>query len=151
MLEEILPHIQGRPRFRAVHAPFLFKCHGLGDPGDISGLKGRHVTLFSGIAMNSSVRASCRNSGMIVDGHLEFEDHHDYTARDLEDILSEFAKNRSHLVVTTHKDYTKLEALWPAHLPIAVLDVGIQFKNGDESRFQAGLKKQLFDYFNPTP
>lgn len=147
---DIYTLIQGRPVFQTCHVPFVYKHHAFKEPNPairISRLKGKTSTLFSGIAGNSGFRTSCEDSGMVVDAHLEFEDHHTYTPKNIETIISAFNNFGSDLLVTTHKDYTKLKALLPAALPLVVLDVKIEFKPTDEPGFHACLRGRLNAYF----
>ncbi len=149
--DTVAPYIQNRPQFKTQHAPFLFKYQSLETAEtllDITHLKGRHVTLFSGIAMNASFKKSCEDAGMIVNGHLWFDDHHNYTPEDMDHILLEFEAQTSEMVVTTHKDFTKLESNWPAHVPVAVLDAGIEFIHDGETVFRNELNKQLDAFFS---
>ncbi|PIE61574.1 MAG: tetraacyldisaccharide 4'-kinase [Desulfobacterales bacterium] len=151
--DNIASYIQNQPQFKAKHALFLFKYQSFDSMdtlSDITHLKGRHVTLLSGIAMNSSFRMSCMDAGMIIDGHLAFDDHHNYTTKDLANILAEFKANASEMVATTHKDFTKLENTWPDQIPVAVMDVEIKFNPDDEAIFSIELQKQLESFFGNT-
>lgn len=74
------------------------------------------VFLISGIAKPSSFEKSLKSLNIAV--HHRFRDHHPYTDMDVQEILAEWEKAGKPRLVTTEKDFVKLQSLWPADVPL---------------------------------
>ena len=72
---------------------------------DCSGVKGKRVFAFAGLADNEQFFAALRDCGAIVTGSRGFPDHHRYTAADIAALKNENAD----LLVTTEKDAVKID------------------------------------------
>lgn len=99
--------------------------------------------LVAGIGSFSGFVTSCENYGILVKDSYEFPDHHVYTQKDLDFILSRQCDG----IVTTSKDWQKLERLLEkreAKLPcsIYVLDIGFEFLK-DEEKFLGVMRRRL--------
>lgn len=65
---------------------------------------------FSGIGDPATFMETLEASGLIVEHAKHFPDHHDYTAADIDFILSETVRHGINLIITTEKDYYRLKA-----------------------------------------
>lgn len=70
--------------------------------------KAEAVWLVSGIGNPSSFESLAKQAGYSIRGHSIFEDHHDYSQADVQNILSDLKKAQVNKVLTTSKDLTKL-------------------------------------------
>lgn len=70
--------------------------------------KAEAVWLVSGIGNPSSFESLVKQAGYSMRGHSIFEDHHDYSQADVQNILSDLKKAQVNKVLTTSKDLTKL-------------------------------------------
>jgi tetraacyldisaccharide 4'-kinase len=65
---------------------------------------------FSGIGDPKNFMDTLQYAGLIVEHAKHFPDHHDYTAADIDFILSEAVRHGSNIIVTTEKDFYRLKA-----------------------------------------
>ena len=66
--------------------------------------------VFSGIGNHTSFILMLKNEGLKIINHLEFPDHYQYTISDINNIIKK-AKNLNCKIITTEKDYLRLENL----------------------------------------
>lgn len=86
-------------------------------------LKGKPVTIFSGIGNPEGFQRSVSDLGMEVVKFHRFQDHYDYTAADILQIVKEAQENKSGAVITTQKDAVKIRDLGIKGLEILVLEI----------------------------
>jgi tetraacyldisaccharide 4'-kinase len=80
--------------------------------------------LVSGIALPERFRKSAEAAGLRVAGHLAYRDHHNYTAREVEAIITRFQNTRANILLTTAKDAIKLRSFARVRaLPVYVLEL----------------------------
>ncbi len=147
MGEPIFPLIAGKPVFRTCHTSFLYCYKGAGrDSGNrgetLERLSGRTALLFSGISDNPGFKTSVDDLGVYVKEHLEFRDHHLYKSEDITIISSAAQKMGVELLITTEKDYARLDKDLAWRLDLAVIGIEIEFI-GDNTRFQEHIRKGL--------
>ncbi len=97
---------------------------------------------FAGIGHPESLAYSLPDAARV--GERWFADHHDFTSTDLNAVMEEAKKHQAVALVTTEKDWVKLEDLHETRtggLPIMRLQLGLKFRNGDEGR----LLQQVVD------
>jgi len=75
---------------------------------DLTFLKGKKVTLFSGIANHASFQRVVKKLGATVVFHKEFADHFFYTEKDIRNIIAQFKSTDGDFILTTEKDYYRL-------------------------------------------
>ncbi|MFW5854189.1 MAG: tetraacyldisaccharide 4'-kinase, partial [Thermodesulfobacteriota bacterium] len=138
--EDVPPFLPlGKPIFRSVHRPYVhgvFKTGQIGEAGSFEGaeseklvtepdpdrlLQGRRVFAFSGIADHHSFLHTVHEYGGIPAGHLEFSDHHPYSAQDLARIARSARESGAEWIVTTEKDFVRLPENTPWPLNLAVI------------------------------
>jgi len=139
---EIAMHTRG-PVFQTRHVPVvrrIIPAAGGGRPEN--SLAGRRVFAFSGVAKNEEFLYTLSALDCKVAGRLGFPDHHDYVAADLAGICRRTEKLGADLIVTTEKDFVKIEpaARWPVDL--AVLGIDISFGD-DRKRFHAFVDERI--------
>ncbi len=108
-----------------------------------SNLKGKQILLFSGIAKNSNFKNSCENMGFTIKKQLEFDDHYEYTKKDIDRIKTTFKLEKVDFIVTTLKDYVKVSDCFSAKYPVMVLDVNIHFNTENRQNFEIFIKNRL--------
>jgi tetraacyldisaccharide 4'-kinase len=139
-----------KPIYRTFHHPFVFKIIN-GEKKifekniqeafrqNLDCIKGRTVFGFSGLADNLSFQQTIKNLKCNVTGFMEFSDHHPYSKKDLDEILSVAKKSMSECIVTTEKDYVRIahKIDWPNDLFV----IGIEIDFGtDKKRFDSYIK-----------
>lgn len=134
------------PFFLTRHAPFLMEMvPGKKSPAtvapDSQALKRRAGLLFSGIANNGSFKKAAQELGVNVRDHLEFKDHYRYKRADILRIQERARKLGSDLILTTEKDWVKLDRDIPWEADLAVIGIAIRFENAPA--FQSYIKSRL--------
>lgn len=74
-------------------------------------LPDKRAVLFSGIGDPGSFEELVRRQGVEVVSHLSFCDHHNYSRKDLEDILGAMREKNTATLITTEKDALRLSQL----------------------------------------
>ncbi len=146
--KKLRPYERIKPVYRSFHHPFVYKIintekkifekniqEALRQDSDC--LKGRTVFAFSGLADNHNFLRTLKRLKCNVSGFLNFPDHHPYSERDLDEILTTAKKSMSECIVTTEKDYVRIahKIDWPGDL--FVIGIEIDF----------GADKKQFDSF----
>jgi tetraacyldisaccharide 4'-kinase len=122
-----------RPLFRAAIAPSaMIRASGgewIESPLD---LRGRRVSLVSGLAHPEGFRSMVRALGAEIVVAIDYPDHHDYGPGDWENIMA--AARRADFVLTTEKDLVKLERFSPAGFSLYALRLKVTMDADDEAR-----------------
>jgi tetraacyldisaccharide 4'-kinase len=130
---------------RSVHSQTGFRQPGtpLRAPVDqpMSALVGRSWFLFVGIANPDGLRGQLQAHGGRCVGSRPFPDHHAYTSADVREVVREATDRAADVLVTTEKDWVKLEPLWASAaetIPLWRVDVEVRFL-GDGASVLSGL------------
>ena len=145
-ITEVLQLYPDCPWFKTAHVPFIVKqmSHAKNSKEystDITGLKGKKAVLFSGIANNASFLHVMKASGVNVLDHLEFKDHYRYKEPDILMINRAAKKVCADVILTTEKDWAKLNQAIEWELDLIV--IGIQIEVEDSQRFESFLNSKL--------
>lgn len=138
-MKVIATHAPGVPLFRCNHAPTGLRSAKvpLNAPPDqsIESLNQQKFFAVAGIGHPQSLEKQLSTFGDHFAGHLWFDDHHDYTPTDLQQIKSLATTAGAEVIVTTEKDWSKLawmEGVQNASPPFLRADVGPVFAGEDE-------------------
>ncbi|MCD4721705.1 MAG: tetraacyldisaccharide 4'-kinase [Desulfobacula sp.] len=148
-IEEMLSLYPGCPWFKTFHKPFVCQqiVEGLilkEDTTDIDVLNGRKAVLFSGLADNESFYRSALKLNVNILHHLEFKDHYYYKKPDIYLINSMAKKMGADLILTTEKDWTKLEKdiQWGANLIVIGIQIEFEYPEKFKDFLISGIEKQ---------
>jgi len=113
-------------------------------PGDgalnLSWLNQRAVAIFCGIGNPGGFKSIISAQGARVFKFFEYDDHHEYTAAELEKMLALVREHKLEALITTAKDAVKVKAL-PVNDPLVmVLEVGLKITK-NEAEFHRRLFK----------
>lgn len=127
---------------------FSYKPEGLfaGNSGleeTVDFLKDKNVVTVSAIAEPRSFVSTVEKLGGIIKENLIYTDHYDYEEDDLEEINEIAKKNDNSIVVTTEKDYVKLNGLSGSLKNIWVLKVGVNIDSGFEE-LEEKIEEKIF-------
>jgi tetraacyldisaccharide 4'-kinase len=136
-----------RPLFFAMHTPVVRLVGATEEHVDdsqegLSRLAGKKVLAFAGLADNDQFFDQLGRAGCIVCRRFAFADHHAYRQRDLDRIASVATATGVDLLVTTVKDFVKIQSYrrWPVEL--VTVDVTIRMLT-DDDRFEGILTNAL--------
>jgi tetraacyldisaccharide 4'-kinase len=111
------------------------------DSSDFSFLEGSRVWVFSGIANNEDFLETVKGFHCAIAGSMGFPDHHSYDMGDMEMIIKKARDKQAGFILTTQKDYVRLEnRVWPIEL--VVIGITISFGK-DLNRFRAFLHESI--------
>jgi tetraacyldisaccharide 4'-kinase len=117
---------------KAAHAPVC--AISAGDKSiQLGQLKGRKIFAFCGIANPDAFIATLSRLGVNLAGSRIYDDHHNYTAGDVNVLYADAARSGAKMLLTTEKDYNKI-GLTDAQsdLVLAYLAVKLQFISGQD-------------------
>ena len=139
--------LRHRPAFHTIHVPVIKATHAADDLSfkggiDISTLQGRQAVAFSGLADNDQFFDSLEKDGCRLVHKFAFGDHHQYCAGDLDRIVRQAVGKGADLLITTAKDWVKIEHMYNWSLPVVAVDVCIGWQ-GDPARFRRFLSTAL--------
>ena len=104
-------------------------------------LKGVSAVLFSGIADNLAFSRTIQGFGANILDHLEFEDHYRYKRADILQIQHQALALKADMLLTTQKDWARLDKdiVWP--MDLAVLGITLTLEN--ESGFYRLIETRI--------
>lgn len=114
------------PIYRAVHAPVgLLADDSSGVPLPMERLSDRRFFSFCGIGSPSSFERQFDRFGTNFVGRRRFGDHHNYTPADLNDLVRESRNLGAQVLLTTEKDWVKIEQ-FACEMPIWRVELRLQ-------------------------
>ncbi|MGH9326676.1 MAG: tetraacyldisaccharide 4'-kinase [Terriglobia bacterium] len=116
-----------------------------GELRPLSTLTGKLAFAFCGVGNSRAFFCDLNRWGIALSGTLAFEDHHLYSARDLESILRKAKKSGASMLVTTEKDFANLPAGWAPWLDTVACIIDAQIDE-DEA-----FAKALFSRLPASP
>ena len=143
----------GKPIFITRHVPHIYRLipsganlRGITESApaciENSILANKSVFAFSGIARNDEFKATVTDMGAELLGFVGFSDHHFYTINDLQRIAASASNAGAQLLVTTEKDYVKIDPSYMTPLDLVVVGIDIDFGDG-ATRFQSFIQERL--------
>jgi tetraacyldisaccharide 4'-kinase len=134
---------------RSIHAPLVART---AEREDISlkELRNRKIFAFCGIGNPQAFFDTVKGVGCDPAGSKVYDDHHHYTPGDVADICEEAERSKADLILTTEKDWTKIDARDAAkrNMPLAYLAVQIEFLAGQdrlEGLIENVLRSKILD------
>ena len=152
-LDQIKKHVPRTPIFHSAHIPYIYKIV-TGNSAqsedsltssseyDFGAFKNKRVFAFSGIASNDDFRRTIESFQCKLENFSEFPDHHQYSERELDEILKSATDLSVEFIFTTEKDYVRMahKIKWP----IALVIIGIEISFGaNEIAFKSFIKSRL--------
>lgn len=113
--------------------------------------KDHDVLLISAIANTAYLNEYLKKSALSHNS-IEFEDHHYFTPRDVQEIIDAFYRRTSPIryVLTTEKDAVRLlpyrQKLLDARVPVFVLPVEVAFLGSDGPDFDEYIRQRLLSF-----
>lgn len=128
--------------FESRHLPLAF--YDIERPSDlfsIESLKGKSVTLFSGIGDPGSFEKLISNIGIKIGLSFRFADHHHYSDKDLDKIIQDSKEKNIDTIITTEKDAARMDKLQINTYGLKLLTLRIELTINDEQGFRSRLLK----------
>jgi len=131
-IEEAIRRINGELVIvRSVHRPVGIETD-QGAEMDLDAIKGKKVFAFCGLGNPQAFFRTLESLGAVLVESRVFDDHYGYTRQDLSDIRRQAGERQAGLILTTHKDWTKITrmAVSEDQPPLAYLAVELQITAG---------------------
>jgi tetraacyldisaccharide 4'-kinase len=118
---------------RSIHAP-IWAESGESKKISLESLKGRKVFAFCGIGNPQAFLNTINVLGFDVVGSTVYDDHHYYNSDDVAGIYEQAMCGKAELILTTHKDWTKIARLGALgkKMPLAYLAIALKFISGED-------------------
>lgn len=126
--------------FESRHLPLAF--YDIERPSDLfstESLKGKSVTLFSGIGDPASFEKLISNIGIKIGLSFRFADHHHYSDKDLDKIIQGSKEKNIDTIITTEKDTARMDKLQINTYGLKLLTLRIELAINDEQGFRSRL------------
>ncbi|MBI3583549.1 MAG: tetraacyldisaccharide 4'-kinase [Nitrospinae bacterium] len=95
-------------------------------------VKGKKGLAFCGIASPDSFKNSVKEAGIDIKGFVSFEDHYQFTRKDIESLINKARETGSEILITTEKDAVRLKEFEPISFPIWILKIRMEISEGKE-------------------
>ena len=135
------------PFFFCTHEPFVAQLYPADSDNNTKDfqswtLKGKTAVLFSGLARNASFAQSVEDLGVNIVDHFEFCDHYRYNEPDFKRISARAKALKVDLILTTQKDWVKVNPVCFRDMTVAVIGIRLRFSNPQ------GLEKFILNNTN---
>ncbi len=132
-----------QPRCFIPLADWYVNIAGEGVP--VEEIRGKKVMAVSAIGNPASFEQTLSDLGATIIESLRYPDHHDYTVKEMRDVLEQAEAQGAESIVITEKDAVKIPAEvareeWT--IPVYVICVEVTFQRGSEE-FREGLKTRI--------
>ena len=138
--EELVDYFQknfpAKPIFRSRCFPHQvnFPLDGATHPPDI--LKGKNVVVFAGIAHPDDFLETVKDCGANIVHFQGFPDHHFFSAHEIEELVSWKKYSNVDFLLTTEKDWIRIDDKIDPDLDIAILTIKIELLSGANTFFE---------------
>jgi tetraacyldisaccharide 4'-kinase len=152
-LGQIKKYFPRKPIFHSFHIPYIYKIvtgssaqsqdrQTISSKYDFDIFKNKRVFAFSGIASNDDFRRTIESFKCKLENLSGFPDHHQYSDKELDEILKSATDLSAEFIFTTEKDYVRIahKIKWPMDLVI----IGIEISFGENDiAFKSFIKRRL--------
>ena len=134
-VKETEEFIKGKPRFMGDHIPekIVFPLNGNSYAPEF--LEGKRVMAFAGIARPEAFKDTLKRLGADLAGFRVFRDHHFFGVHEIPDLKEEKERLGADLLITTEKDWIRLEGLGFEDAYLAYLTINFSLLSGEEDFF----------------
>jgi tetraacyldisaccharide 4'-kinase len=129
--ETLARHVGSPPPVwaEATHRPVALRQSG-GGTLPLESLRGRRIVACAGIGNPDAFRRSLEHLGADVAAFRAFADHHAYGVEDLDTLTAWARREQATMLVTTLKDLVKIDRDSLADIPVAAVEIAIEFTAG---------------------
>lgn len=126
----------GKPLFLSDHTPerVIFPVGNRAYPPEF--LKGRRIIAFAGIAKPKVFKETLLELGAEIALFRSFKDHHQFQQSEIEDLILQRKNLNGDFLLTTEKDWVRIEGLSRPDPDLAYLSVKFTLLKGEEAFFQ---------------
>ena len=135
LVDFLQQNFPGKPIFRSGHFPdqVLFPLADKVYPPGI--LSGKNVVAFAGLANPEDFLEMVKGLGAHVIHFKAFSDHHPFSENDIEELASWKRRSDIDFLLTTEKDWVRIDGKISVDLDIAILTIKIELIYGRETFF----------------
>jgi tetraacyldisaccharide 4'-kinase len=126
----------GRPAFQSEHVPEHLVLPNLGRTQGPDFIRGKRVVGFAGIAKPEVFRETLARLGAEITHFRSSRDHHVFLESEIQNLVAESRRLRADLLITTEKDYVRLDQRTPKDDHFGYLTVRFRIDPGAETFFE---------------
>ena len=132
-LENIVKELKSEKKkiSKAVHFPEKFLQYG--KIIEKEKLLNKKALLFSGIANPKNFRKSLDTLGIETAGEISYRDHYNFSVKDVKEIEKKFEESNAEIILTTEKDFVKIEKICSKEFSDKLYVLKIEFKILEEN------------------
>lgn len=104
-------------------------------------LEGKRVIAFAGIARPQFFKETLARLGAEMLSYRPFRDHYAFSHRDIQDLVHQKETMKADLLITTEKDWVRIQGMMPESSHIAYLTISFQLSSSFRDFFFKSLKK----------
>lgn len=131
----------GKPIFSSDHTPEHIVLPNKNRIYPSHVIKGKRVVAFAGIARPEAFEKILIHLGAHVVFFRAFKDHHNFLPDEIEDLIMRKESFKADYLITTEKDWVRLETLRPEYADLAYLTIRFEMLLGREAFFRMVKEK----------
>ncbi len=124
------------PVFRVDYKPVSIRVAGKNQNLSVESLQDRKILAFAGIATPESFRQTLIGLNTRIIYFESFPDHYSYRSGDIERLWKKGEDLGAEALVTTEKDWVRLQSVFCGSIPLWILSVRHEFLDHDRERFE---------------
>jgi tetraacyldisaccharide 4'-kinase len=141
LIDDLKNKFPNKPIFRSDHLPEKIVIPSRGLVNDVDLLNGQAIMAFAGIARPDVFKEALTELGADVVFFRVFRDHHTYRSGEIQELMTEKRRLNAGYVLTTEKDWVRMEGFVPPHPDLAYLTIKFSLLDNREKFFNMVKEK----------
>ncbi len=141
LMEDLEKRYPGKPIFRSDHIPEKVIFHNLRSAQNTEIINGRRIMAFAGIARPEVFMETLTELGAELVFFKAFKDHHAFHQHEIKDLMTEKRRLGVDYVLTTEKDWFRMEHLQPPYPELGYLTIKFSLLDDRERFFRLVTEK----------
>ena len=144
LMERLAKDFLGKDIFRSDHVPEKIVFPSKNKDYDVEFLEGKRVVAFAGIARPEVFKDTLTRLGAEIVCFRGYEDHHSFHADEIKDLIAEKDRLEADLLLTTEKDWVRVDTLVPDYPDLACLTIKFSLLSEGDAFFRM-VKERVED------
>ncbi len=141
LIDELKNKFPNKPIFRSDHLPEKIVIPSRGLVNNVDLINGQAIMGFAGIARPDVFKETLTELGAEVVFFRVFRDHHTYRSGEIQELMTEKRRLNAGYVLTTEKDWVRMEGFVPPHPDLAYLTIKFSVLDNREKFFNMVKEK----------
>jgi tetraacyldisaccharide 4'-kinase len=136
LTDQLKNRYPGKPIFRSDHLPEKIVIPSRGLVNNVDLINGKDIMGFAGIARPDAFMETLTELGGELVFFKVFRDHHPYQSREIQELMTEKRRLNADLVLTTEKDWVRMESFIPQYPDLAYLTIRFSLLDEEDKFFR---------------